>query len=202
MSDTDDHEFFKLRKQGKTYISKVFQFPGQLAERVRYVRMVLDGSDEQHVGEIEGALCLRVAGGIRKTQITAFVSQDSKAVKRLTFQTFKLRPGFLQSFIKEEFTFRNEEWNRLRDFLSQIKFVDLTNEENFQIEDISTKAGPKAVIDASDRGIIDAIRNLSGDQRDDLLRNLQGSLTPEEINILLGRKQGLGSGPIDVRRAI
>ena len=43
----------------------------------------------------------------------------------------------------------------------------------------------------SDRAIIDAIRNLSGDQRDDLLRNLQGSLTPEEINILLGRKQGL-----------
>lgn len=193
MSDTDDHEFFKLRKQGKTYISKVFRFPGQLAERVRYVRMVLDGSDEQHLGEIEGALCLRVTGGIRKTQITAFVSQDSKAVKRLTFQTFKLRPGFLQSFIKEEFTFRNEEWNRLRDFLSQIKFVDLTNEENFQIEDISTKAGPKAVIDASDRGIIDAIRNLSGDQRDDLLRNLQGSLTPEEINILLGRKQGLAA---------
>jgi len=191
MSDHEDHEFFKLRKQGKTYISKVFQFPGQLAERVRYVRMVLEGSDEQHLGEIEGALCLRITGDIRKTQVTAFVSQDNKAVKRLTFQTFRNRPGFLQSFLKEEFTFRHDEWTRLRDFLSQIKFVDLTNNENFQIEDISTKPGPKALIDASDRGIVDAIRNLSGDQRDDLLKSLQGSLTAEEINILLGRKQGL-----------
>jgi len=191
MSDQDDLEFFRLRKQGKTYISKVFQRPGEVAGRVRYVRMVLEGSDEQHIGEIEGALCLRLTGDTLKTQVTAVVSQDSRAVRRLTFQTFKNRSNFLQSVVKEEFTFRQDEWAQLRSFLNQIKFVDLTNEQNFQIEDISTKSGPKAVIDASDRGIIDAIRNLAGDQRDELFKHLQGSLTVEEINILLGRKQGI-----------
>lgn len=191
MSDHDDNEFFKLRKDGKTYLSKVFQWPGQTAERIRHVRMVFEGSDEQHLGEIEGALCLRVTGEIRKTQVTALVTQDAKEVKRLTLQTFKARPGFTQSFVKEEFTFRRGEFDRLLGFLNQIKFVDLANEENFQIEDISKKAGPKAVIDASDRGILDAIRGLSGDQRAGLLRNLQGSLTSDEINTLLGRKEGL-----------
>uniref|UniRef100_B0SW48 Shedu protein SduA C-terminal domain-containing protein n=1 Tax=Caulobacter sp. (strain K31) TaxID=366602 RepID=B0SW48_CAUSK len=191
MSDHDDHEFFKLRKDGKTYLSKVFQWSGQTAERIRHVRMVFEGSDEQHLGEIEGALCLRLTGETRKTQVTALVSQDANEIKRLTLQTFKARPGFTQSFVKEEFTFRGDEFERLLGFLNQIKFVDLTNEENFQIEDISKKAGPKAVIDASDRGIIDAIQGLSGNQRAGLLRNLQGSLTSDEINTLLGRKEGL-----------
>lgn len=191
MHDDGDHEFFRLRKQAKTYISKVFQFPGQSAERIRHVRMVNEGSDEIHLGEIDGALCLRLTGEARKTQVTALVTQDSKAIKRLTLQTFKSRPGFIQSFVKEEFTFRGDEFSRLLAFLRQIEFVDFTNEDTFQIEDISTKAGPKAVIDASDRGIVDLIKNLSRGQRDGLLRSLQGSLTPDEISLLLGRKQGL-----------
>jgi len=191
MSEHDDHEFFKLRKDGKTYLSKVFQWPGQTAERIRQVRMVFEGSDEQHVGEIEGALCLRITGEIRKTQVTAVVTQDSKEIKRLTLQTFKARPGFIQSFVKEEFTFRREEFERLIGFLNQINFLDLTNEENFQVEDISKKAGPKVVIDASDRGLVDTIRGLSADRRTRLLRDLQSSLTTDEINTLLGRKDGL-----------
>ncbi|MGM4904681.1 Shedu immune nuclease family protein [Tardiphaga sp. 866_E4_N2_1] len=90
-----------------------------------------------------------------------------------------------------EFTFRSDEFNRLLGFLSQIQFIDLSNEENFQIEDISTKAGPKAIIDASDRGMVERIRNMTEQQRNALLHSLHDSLTPEEINIVLGRKQGL-----------
>ncbi len=60
-----------------------------------------------------------------------------------------------------------------------------------KIEDISTKAGPKAIIDASDRGIVNRIRDMTDEQRSGVLRVLQQSLAPEEINILLGRKQGL-----------
>lgn len=191
MQDDGDHEFFKLRKQAKTYISKVFQFPGQTSDRIRHVRMVVDGSDELHLGEIDGALCLRLTGEVRKTQVTALVTQDSKAVKRLTLLTFKARPGFMQAFTKEEFTFRGDEFSRLLAFLRQIEFIDFKNEDNFQIEDISTKAGSKTVIDASDRGIVDLIQNLSGGQRDGLLRSLQDSLSTDEINLLLGRKQGL-----------
>jgi hypothetical protein len=120
------------------------------------------------------------------------ITQDDKKLKRLTLQTFKTRTwGWIEAVEKDEFTFRADEFSRLLDFLSQIKFIDLSNQDNFQIEDISTKAGPKAIIDASDRGIIDRIRTMSDGQRSGLLRALQGSLTGEEINILLGRRQGL-----------
>ena len=192
MSDESEYEFFKLRKQAKTYISKVFTFNEQNAERVRQVRMVVEGGDEIRVGEIEGAMCLRLTGNTRKTQVSALITQDDRKIRRLTLQTFKPRAGdWIEAIEKDEFTFRADEFTRLLAFLSQIKFIDLSNEENFQIEDISTKAGPKAIIDATDRGIVDRIKNMREGQRNSLLQALQQSLTDEDVNILLGRRQGL-----------
>lgn len=191
MSDEDDH-YFQMRKQGKTYISKVFTFGSHNPEPLRNVRMVLEGSDQVLVGEIEGALCLRLTGDKRKTQVTALVTQDDQHIKRLSFQTFQTRAGdWYQTTEKNEFTFRPGEFDRLLAFLSQIEFIDLSNRERFDIQDISTQAGPKAIIDASDRGIVERIKTMSEGQRDSVLRAIQETLSSEEINILLGRKQGL-----------
>ncbi len=192
MNDESEYEFFKLRKQAKTYISKVFTYSALDLELKRNIRIVFEGNDKLHFGEIQSAMCLRLTGDVRKTQVTALVTQDDKKIRRLTLQTFKPRAGdWIEAIEKDEFTFRADEFTRLLGFLSQVEFIDFSNQENFQIEDISTKAGPKAIIDASDRGIVDRIRNMSDGQRSGLLRALQESLTDEEINILLGRRQGL-----------
>jgi hypothetical protein len=192
MSDESEYEFFKLRKAAKTYISKVFTFSQRNTERVRQVRMVIEGSDSVHLGEINGAMCLRVTGDSRKTQVSALITQDDKRIKRLTLQTFKSRAGdWIEGVEREEFTFRGDEFARLLAFPSQIEFIDLSNENNFHIEDISTKAGPKAIIDASDRGIIEQLKGMAAAQRSAVLQAIQRSLTDDEINILLGRKQGL-----------
>jgi hypothetical protein len=192
MSNETEFEFFKLRKQAKTYISKVFAFDERNPNRLRQVRMVVEGSDQLHFGEIEGAMCLRLTGNTRKTQVTALITQDDKKIRRLTLLTFKNRAGdWIEAVEKNEFTFRADEFMRLLSFLSQIEFIDLSNEENFQIEDISTKAGPKTLIDSSDRAFIDRIKAMTEEHRTSLLYTLQQSLTDEEINILLGRRQGL-----------
>jgi hypothetical protein len=192
MRDQSDYEFFKLRKQSKTYISKVFTYGAPSIERLRQVRMVLEGSDSLQFGEIEGAMCLRLNGEKRKTQVTALVTQDNKQVRRITLQTFQSRAGdWIQGYEKNEFTFRGDEFTRLLAFLSQIGFIDLSNEENFQIEDISTRAGPKAIIDASDKGIVERFKTMDEHQRESVIRALKGSLSGEEINVLLGRRQGL-----------
>ncbi len=192
MSGESEYDFFKLRQQAKTYISKVFSLNAQNIERVRNVKMVIEGSDEVLFGEIEGAMCLRLTGNTRKTQVTAVVTQDHKQIRRLSLQTFKNRVGgWFQTSEVEEFTFRSDEFRRLQDFVSQIKFIDLSNEGNFQIEDISTKAGPKTIIDASDRSIVERVQNMTAEQRFAFLQGLQESLTDEEINILLGRRKGL-----------
>lgn len=188
----DDADFFNLRKAGKTYISKVFKFNEQSTERVRQVRMVLEGSDSVHLGEIEGAMCLRLTGEKRKTQVTALVTQDEKQVRRVSLHTYQSRADDrYQGYDEKEFTFRSDEFSRLLAFLRQIEFVDLSNEENFQIEDISQQAGPKAIVDASDKGIVERIRRMDEANRDAVLNALRGSLTSDEVNVLLGRRQGL-----------
>lgn len=192
MSNGSEYDFFKLRQQAKTYISKVFTFNARDNERVRNVRIVLEGSDEILLGEIDGAMCLRLTGNTRKTQVTAVVTQDHKQIRRLSLQTFTSRAGgWFQTGQLEEFTFKPDEFRRLQDFVSQIKFIDLSNESNFQIEDISKKAGPKTIIDASDRSIVERVQNMTEEQRYAFLQELQGSLTDEEINVLLGRRKGL-----------
>jgi len=192
MSDQDDYDFFKLRKEAKTYISKVFAYNGRSAERIRHVRMVHEGSDSLLFGEIEGAMCLRLNGEKRKTQVTALVTQDDKQVRRITLQTFQSRAGeSIQGYEKSEFTFRGDEFARLQAFLSQIEFIDLSNEDNFQIEDVSTQAGPKTIIDAADKGLVERFKTMDDGQRESIIRALEGSLSGEEINVLLGRRQGL-----------
>lgn len=191
MSD-DDHSFFQLRKQGKTYISKVFSYGAQNPEQLRNIRMVLEGSDKMLLGEIQGALCLRLTGRVRKTQLTALVTQDDNRIRRLSFQTYQSRAGdWFQGHEKHEITLRADEVERLQVFLSQIGFLDLSNRERFDIQDISTKAGPKAIIDASDRGIVERVRDMTEAQRRHLLLSMQNTLTVDEINLVLGRKQGL-----------
>lgn len=188
----DDSDYLKLRKSGKTYISKVFKFNEKNTERLRQVRMVFEGSDSVHLGEINGALCLRLSGEKRKTQVTALVSQDDKRIKRVSLLTYQSRArDWIQGYEKEEFTFRDDEFDRLLSFLNQIRFVDLSNEENFQIEDISEGTGPKTIIDSSDRGIVETVKNMEIGQRAAVLEALRGSLSKEEVNVLLGRREGL-----------
>lgn len=191
MSD-DDAKFFELRKEGKTYLSKVFAHESSNLDRLRLVHAVFEGTERAVLGEIEGALCLRLTGNQRKTQVTALISQDDAGIRRVTLQTFKSRAGgWYQGFEEHAFTFRADEFERLLRFLSRIKFIDLSNEDRFQVEDISVGTGPKVIIDAADRGLIDQLRKLSSIKREHLFRSLHLDLTPEEINLLLGRRQAL-----------
>lgn len=192
MPDKSDFDFFDLRKEGKIFISKVFSFNAKNAERLRQVRMVLENSDSIQLGEIEGALCLRLTGNIRKTQVTALITQDEKNIKRLSLQTFKtFGSDRVQSVEKNEFTFRSDEFERLIEFLNNMEFINLSNVDNFQVEDFSTSQGPKAIIDASDRGLIEKIKNMSRDNRSTLFASLTADLSEEEVNLILGRRQGL-----------
>ncbi len=192
MSDSEDRSFFELRQEGKTYVSKVFTYHARDTEEKRTVKMVFEGSDELCLGEIDGVMCLRLTGQVRKTQVSAIISQDDKSIKRLSLQTFKDRAGdWIEASDKHEFTFRADEFERLLNFLDQLQFVDLSNRDRFQIQDISTGGGRRVIIDAGDRAALQQFQGLTKDQRANLLQAFQGDLTPEEINIILGRRRGI-----------
>jgi hypothetical protein len=124
--------------------------------------------------------------------VTALISQDDAGIRRVTLQTFKSRAGgWYEGYEKEAFTFRSDEFERLLEFLRRLKFIDLSNEERFQIEDLSEAAGPKIITDAFDRALIGKIKKLDANERERLFRSLHDNLTQEEINLLLGRRQAL-----------
>ncbi len=62
-------------------------------EKRRLVRSVIEGTERVLIGEVEGAMCLRLTGEKRKTQVTALVSQDDGGVRRITLETFQSRAG-------------------------------------------------------------------------------------------------------------
>jgi hypothetical protein len=62
----EDAKFFQLRKEGKTYLSKVFVHGGVNPERRRLAHAVFEGTERAVLGEAEGALCLRLTGNQRK----------------------------------------------------------------------------------------------------------------------------------------
>jgi hypothetical protein len=191
MSD-DDAKFFELRKEGKAYLSKVFEHGSINPERRRLIRGVIDGTQNILLGEIEGSMCLRLTGDVRKTQVTALVSQDEGGIRRVTIETFKNRAGdWYQGYEKDSFTFRSDEFERLIAFLDSIKFIDRSNEGTFDVRDVSVGNGPKIITDASDHALLSRIRKLEPQERERLLRDVQPELSQSEINLLLGRRQGL-----------
>lgn len=188
----DDVKFFELRKEGRTYLTSVLTHGSINPERRRNIRWVLEGTDQVLLGEIEGALCLRLTGEKRKTQVTALVSQDDGGIRRVTLQTFQSRTGdWYRGYEEHSFTFRSGEFAKLVSFLESIRFIDRSNEGRFDIRDISVGHGSKIITDASDEALLARIKDLDHKQRERLLRGIQADLSQTEINLLLGRKQGL-----------
>lgn len=187
----DDAKFYELRKEGRAYLTKVFTHGSINPERRRLIRGVIEGTERVLLGEVEGAMCLRLTGDKRKTQVTALVSQDDGGIRRVTLETFQSRAGdWYQAYEKDAFTFRSDEFERLIAFLEGIKFINRANEERFEVRDVSVGNGPKIITDASDHVLLARIKKLSKQERERLFRGFQADLSQNEINLLLGRRQG------------
>jgi hypothetical protein len=191
MSNTNkDLDFFNLRKEGKLFISKVFNFPTN-PEKVRNVNVVFENSDDLLFGELENGMAIRVSNKGKK-QVVVLVSQDNHKIKRFTLQRFDERKnGEIVTSEEHSFTFRGDEFEKLLMFLKSIDFIDFSNYENFQIEDLSTSKGNKVIFDIQDKDVINYFNKSEGIQREKLLEDFKENLTVKDINILLGRRQGL-----------
>lgn len=49
----------------------------------------------------------------------------------------------------------------------------LSNQENFQIEDLSSNTGNKALIDSSEKDVLKILKSVNGDERVELLRKIK-----------------------------
>jgi hypothetical protein len=186
-----DADFFKLRKEGKIYISKAFKLSPNALEETRNVKIVFENSEIVIAGEINGVLTLRQSAK-RKQQVAVLISQNDKKIRKLTFQRFdEKQSGDITSRSEHTFSFRDDEFGKLLSFLKSIHFLDFANRENFQIEDLSSSTGNKALIDSSEKDIIKILKSVNGEERTNLLQKIKNDLTKKDIDILLGRKDAL-----------
>lgn len=190
MSNSKDIEFYNLRKEGKLYISKVFNFQ-ENTEKIRNVNFVFENSEDYVFGEIDGAIAIRISPK-GKQQVSVIVTQDEKKIKKITFQKFTLlNSGDIKTTKENTFSFWNYEFEKLLEYLKYINFIDFSNYENFQIEDLSSSKGNKVIYDIKDKDVIEYIKGTNGVEREELLENIYDELNDNDINILLGRKKGL-----------
>ena len=188
--DQDDKFYFDLRKEGKIYVSKAFTFPFK-NEEMRNLHIVFEDSDLVVAGEINGVLSLRQTHN-EKQQVLVLLTQDDKKIKRITLQKFKRRKsGDYSTNTDDSFCFRGDELQILVSFLQSIQFIDLINKDRFQIEDLSSGIGNKAIIDSTEREILTILGTIDGDERIDFLKRIKDNLSHEDIQILLGRKEAL-----------
>lgn len=185
-----ESDFFQLRKECKIYVSKAFKRSESSIE-TRFVKIVFENSSIVLAGEIEGILTLRQSEK-KKQQVAVIISQDDKNIRRLTLQRFDERKsGDYKTTEEHSFTFRGDEFYKLLTFLKSIQFIDFSNKDNFQIEDLSTNTGNKILIDSNDKDIIKILKNITGEERINLLYQIKNNLTQKDIDILLGRKDAL-----------
>jgi hypothetical protein len=186
---SEQERFYELRKESKIYVSKLFKYSEQDLP-VRKLTIVFENAEDVEFGEFEGAHQIRITPK-QKNQITAVVFQDTKKIRRLCFTSFRKRKGTWLPTQENGFSFRGNEFQELLEFLRAIDFIDLSDHNTFQIEDHSTQAGKKVIIDRSDANLLQQIKQLPLEARQQFIINLSGQLNEDEIGILLGRKRAL-----------
>ena len=199
-SNWEEYDYFIRRVPGKIYVSKVFESGFSLLNtekrEKRFIQKVIDKKHYQFEKlDVTGHIVLRESD-THRDQIKALVYGNDPKLLQLTLQRFRTDTG--NPYRADAFSFRQSEFIELIEFLKIIKFLDLSNKDNFNIlqSDIGTK---KVLVDIADKEIINVIKNYSGEKREQFLNLLRNqNITKEDLDILSGRKSGLD----DFRKAL
>ena len=191
--DWNEYDYFIRRVPGKIYISKAIKIGiSQLVPEEREKRIIKKVIDQPHMHfeklDVYGHIVLRESTkGSDKVRVIVYANQlDNQAI---TLQRFRADSG--RPYEADAFSFRQNEFEDLVDFLTKIKFIDFSNKNKFTINqaDIGTK---KVLVDKADKEIINAIKNYSGEKREQFLNLLRNqNITKEDLDVISGRKSGL-----------
>jgi hypothetical protein len=173
----------------------ISQFVPEEREK-RIIKKVIDQPHAQFEKlDVLGHIVLRESPkGRDQVRVIVYASKPDK--QAITLQRFRTDSG--KPYEADAFSFRQEEFEDLLDFLTKIKFIDFSKKEKFTIHqaEIGTQ---KVLVDKADKEIVNAIKNYSGEKREQFLNLLRNqNITKEDLDVLSGRKSGLD----DFRKAL
>jgi hypothetical protein len=202
-----EYDYFKMRSLDKIYVSKEFpfkSFSGNIVKKKRFIKKVFEKSEDNEFVNVKGEIVLRSSPAGRDQVNVVVVSDNDEKFMSFTLQKFRDNPkSGLKPIEDTSFTFRRGEFLALLKFLSDLKFLDLSDENNFKINDkenlkekISLWLQPPTdegvLIQKQDAQLLSLLSGISGKERESLLMSLKNKvLSHEDLNILTGRKDGL-----------
>ncbi len=188
-----EYHYFKLReKKGPDvlFVSKETKFTNSITGQVtskRYIRKVIDKEQAGEIVNVKGELALRCSPGGRE-QIKVVVHDNDNGKMHFVIQKFRGDTG--NPFKSTDFYFSQSEFQERAEFLTLVRFIDLSNTGNFQVRISDLRS--KVLVDRSERELLQALQETHGEDRVRLLEMIKKeNLSKEDIDILSGRKEGL-----------
>lgn len=186
VNNKTDADYFKMRKPEYVYVSKAFKNAGRSNLEKRFIHKVFDKAEDNRIErvDVDGEYVLRCSPkGKDQVRVLLFGDRDYKNI-------------VLQKFIYNQpqplsFTFRQDEFKDLLEFLQKIDYLDLSNKNRYKIH-VDGIGKDQVLIHKDKKEIVDAFKNIKGSNRDNLLESLRkAKLSQSDLNILSGRKKGL-----------
>ena len=186
------HYFTKRERRGPDviFVSKETQFTNSISGETtskRYIRKVLEKNEETEIVNVQGELVLRSSPGGREQIKVVVYGNDSR---RMGFVIEKFRGDTGNPYKNTSFSFNQTEFERLQEFLRLVRFVDLSNTENFQtrISDLRRKV----LVDRNEHELLETVMAALGKDRVRMLEVLRdANLSKNDIDVLSGRRDGL-----------
>lgn len=185
--------YYKLREKSgpdTIYVSKLTEFKNSVTggtKSKRDIRKVFGEDESYEIVRVKGEFILRCSPTGRD-QIKVVVHENDN--NRVGFVLQKFR-GDTGNPVKEtNFSFYDNEFHELLEFLNLVRFIDLSDKSNFKLS--LSDLREKVLVDKEDKELIDSLENLHGDDRVSFLEKMREStLTRQDLDILSGRKDGL-----------
>lgn len=213
-----EYDYFKMRSLDKIYVSKEFPFKsfiGNIVKKKRFIKKVFEKSEDNEFVKVKGEIVLRSSPTGRDQVNVVVVSDNDDKFMSFTLQKFRDNPkSGLKPVENTSFTFHRGEFLALLKFLSDLKYLDLSDENNFKVNDkenlkekISLWLQPPTdegvLIRKQDAQLLSLLSGISGKERESLLMSLKNKvLSHEDLNILTGRKDGLETFKTELFREI
>tara|TARA_R110001592_G_scaffold356278_1_gene657762 strand:- start:15779 stop:16972 length:1194 start_codon:yes stop_codon:yes gene_type:complete len=185
--------YYKLREKSgpdTIYVSKLVEFENSVTgekKSRREIRKVFGEQESSEVVRVKGEFILR-SSPTGRDQIKVIVHENDN--NRIGFVLQKFRGDSGNPSKESNFSFYDNEFHELLEFLNLVRFIDLSDTNNFKLS-LSTLR-EKVLVNKEDKELLDSLSHLQGDSRINFLEKMrESSLTKQDLDILTGRKDGL-----------
>lgn len=192
---TEDGEihYYKLREKSgpdTIYVSKLVEFENSVTgekKSRREIRKVFGESESSEIVRVKGEFILR-SSPTGRDQIKVIVHENDN--NRIGFVLQKFRGDTGNPMKETSFSFYDNEFHELLEFLNLVRFIDLSDTNNFKLS--LSNLRDKVLVNKEDKELLDSFTHLDGEHRVNFLEKMrESSLTKQDLDILTGRKDGL-----------